>query len=133
MVEEEDAPASSAPGLNPAWQLAVLAAADKQAESIVALDLRGVTTMADVFIICHGRNPKQVQTISDEVELRLKKEAGERPLAIEGFNTAEWILLDYGDMVVHVFSEKARAYYDLERLYRGALSLPLPEEAGQPA
>ena len=85
--------------------------------------------MADVFFICHGRNNRQNQAIADEIESDLKREAGERPVSIEGYQTGEWILLDYGDLVVHVFSEKARAYYDLDRLYRGAKKLTLPVES----
>ena len=70
-----------------------------------------------------------MQAIADEIENELKREAGERPVSIEGYQTGEWILLDYGDLVVHVFSEKARAYYDLDRLYRGATKLTLPVES----
>lgn len=70
-------------------------------------------------MICNGTNPRQVQAISNEVEKQLK-DAGERALNIEGYTNGEWILMDYGDFVVNVFSEKARAYYDLERLWRDA-------------
>jgi ribosome-associated protein len=111
--------------LNDTWQTAFRAAEDKQAVDIRALDLRGITTMADVFFICHGRNPRQNQAICDEIEQRLKDEHGERPNAIEGHGSAEWILMDYGDLVVHIFSETAREYYDLERLYRDAGRLQL--------
>ena len=118
---------------NPSWFLAAQAAQSKQAVDLVALDLRGITTMADTFLICHGRNSRQNQAIADEIESVLKKEAGERPASIEGYQTSEWILMDYGDLVVHVFSEKARAYYDLDRLYREAkkLALPADEQAAQ--
>ncbi len=126
VVQEETADES------PTWFLAAQAAQAKQAVDLVALDLRGVTTMADTFLICHGRNNRQNQAIADEVESILKKEAGERPVNIEGYQTGEWILMDYGDLVVHVFSEKARAYYDLDRLYREAKKLELPVDP-QPA
>jgi ribosome-associated protein len=109
--------------LNPAWITAVRAAEDKQAVDIQVLDLRGITTMADMFFICHGRNSRQNQAICDEIEQRLKEEHGERPIAIEGQKNAEWILMDYGDLVIHVFSEAAREYYDLGRLYRDAKRL----------
>ena len=109
--------------LSPTWLTAVRAAEDKQALDIHVLDLRGITTMADVFFICHGRNSRQNQAICDEIEQRLKEEHGERPMAIEGLKNAEWILMDYGDLVIHIFSEAARAYYDLERLYRDAKRL----------
>ena len=121
VVEEvlEDAPQD----LSPTWRTAFAAAEEKQAVDIHVLDLRGITTMADVFFICHGRNPRQNQAICDEIEQKLKEVHGERPMAIEGAGTAEWILMDYGDLVVHIFSEKAREYYDLERLYRDAKRL----------
>jgi len=108
--------------LNSNWQIAVQAAEEKQAVDLLALDLRGVTSISDVFIICHGRNSRQNQAISDEIERRLK-DAGDRALSIEGYTNAEWILMDYGSFVVHVFSEKAREYYALDRLYRDALAL----------
>ena len=113
--------------LNTTWQTAIRAADEKQAVDIHALDLRGITTMADVFLICHGRNTRQNQAIADEIEKQLKEVHGERPLAIEGLTNAEWILMDYGDLVVHIFTEKSREYYDLERLYRDAKRLSLPE------
>lgn len=118
---------SSADDISPTWQTAVRAAQEKQAVDIHVLDLREITTMADVFLICHGRNTRQNQAIADEIEKQLKEEHGERPLAIEGMAHAEWILMDYGDLVVHIFSEKAREYYDLERLYRDARRLELPQ------
>jgi ribosome-associated protein len=117
----------TADDLNPTWETAYHAAQEKQAIDIRVLDLRGITTMADVFFICHGRNPRQNQAICDEIEKRLKEEHGERPLAVEGTTHAEWILMDYGDLVIHIFSEQARGYYDLERLYRDAKTLTPPE------
>lgn len=83
------------------------------------LDLRPVTTFADFFLICNGTNQRQNQAIADEVQKKLK-DLGEQPNSIEGYNNAEWILMDYGDFVINVLSEKAREYYDLERLYRDA-------------
>jgi len=118
-----EAPAETPYELNPAWITAVRAAEDKQAVDIQVLDLRGITTMADMFFICHGRNSRQNQAICDEIEQRLKEEHGERPMAIEGLKNAEWILMDYGDIVIHIFSEAAREYYDLGRLYRDAKRL----------
>ena len=79
-------------------------------------------SLADFFVLCSGTNPRQVQAISDEVEMRLKK-VGIRPNNIEGYNNAEWILIDYVDFVVHIFSEKARKFYDLERLWKSATRL----------
>lgn len=91
------------------------------------LDLRPVTSFTDFFVICHGSNPRQIQAIADEVYLQIKQETGEIPVSFEGFENAEWVLMDYGDFLVHVFSEAARGYYELERLWRGAKRMPLPE------
>ena len=92
------------------------------------LDLTGVTTFADFFVICTGNNQRQVQAISDEIGLQLKRQAHELPHSLEGYNQAEWVLADYGDLVVHIFSPKAREYYDLERLWRGASPVAIPAE-----
>jgi len=81
-----------------------------------------VASFTEFFLICNGTNPKQVQAIVDSIEEQLRK-AGKRPMHIEGYANAEWVLMDYGDYLIHVFSEKARAYYDLERLWRDAKPL----------
>ena len=112
----------------PTWLVAVRAAEAKQAADLVVLDLTGITAFADFFVICTGANQKQVQAISDEVGLKLKHEAGELPTNIEGYSQAEWVLADYGDMLVHIFSPKAREYYGLERLWRGARHIEIPPE-----
>ena len=91
------------------------------------LDLTGITAFADYFVICTGANQRNVQAVSDEVGLRLKKH-GELPLSLEGYSQAEWILADYGDFLVHIFSPKARQYYDLERLWRSAKAIEIPPE-----
>jgi ribosome-associated protein len=101
----------------PNWLIAVRAAEDKKATEIRVLDLTGVTTFTDFFVICNGSNAKQMQAITDEIALRLKNR-GERANSIEGYDQGEWILSDYSDLIVHVFSEKARAFYDLDRLWR---------------
>lgn len=103
------------------------AAAEKKAIEIVVLDLREVASFTDYFVITSGTNERQVQAISDEVFERLKK-AGTSAARVEGRQTAEWILLDYGDLIVHVFDDKARRFYDLERLWREAKRLELPPE-----
>jgi ribosome-associated protein len=99
----------------------VLAACEsKKAEAIAVLDMRTATSgFTDYFVITSGSNPRQIQAISDEVELKLAQ-IGIRPTHIEGYTQAEWVLLDYVDFVVHVFSERARKFYDLERLWRSA-------------
>jgi ribosome-associated protein len=101
----------------PFWLSAVHAAESKQARDIVVLDVREVTSFADYFIICTGANTRQIQAIADEIESQLKKD-GETPNSVEGYGNAEWVLVDYGDYLIHIFSDKARTYYDLERLWR---------------
>ncbi len=102
---------------------AISACQEKKAEGITVLELeKGSGAFTDYFVMCSGTNPRQIQAISDEVEDRLEK-AGLRPTHIEGYKQAEWVLLDYVDFVVHVFSEKARKYYDLERLWKSAKRL----------
>src|SRR6201987_3341389 len=102
---------------------AITACKDKKAEQITILELeKGSGAFTDYFVICSGTNPRQIQAIADEVELRLKR-AGLYPLHVEGYRQAEWVLLDYSDFVVHVFAEKARRYYELERLWKSAKRL----------
>ncbi len=102
---------------------AIQACLEKKAEELSILELeKGSGAFTDYFVLCSGTNPRQVQAISDEVELRLKK-AGIYPNNIEGYKQAEWILIDYVDFVVHIFSEKARKFYDLERLWKSAKRL----------
>ena len=105
---------------------AVRAAESKKALDIRVLDLRDVTSFADFFIICTGSNPKQSQAIAEEIALQLELR-GEYPVSVEGFANAEWILADYGDCLIHIFSPKARAYYELERLWRHAKEVPIPQ------
>ena len=112
----------------PTWLVAVRAAESKKAADLVVLDLTGVTSFADYFVICTGANQKQVQAIIDEVGLQLKHQAGELPTNIEGYQQAEWILADYGDLLVHVFSPKSREYYGLERLWRNSKLVEIPPE-----
>jgi ribosome-associated protein len=106
----------------------VRAAESKKATDMRVLDLRAVTSFTDYFVICTGANQRQIQAIADEVGLRLKHEEGQLPISLEGYDQAEWVLADYGDFLVHIFSEKARAYYDLERLWRSARQLEIPVE-----
>jgi len=111
---------------------AIRACDDKKAEDLTILELdKNSGAFTDYFLICSGQNPRQIQAISDEVELRLKRE-GVYPHNIEGYQQAEWVLLDYVDFVVHVFSESARHYYDLERLWRTAKKLPISEFKSKP-
>lgn len=108
---------------------AIRACQDKKAEQLTVLELdKNSGAFTDYFVICSGTNPRQIQAISDEIELRLKR-AGIYPHNIEGYKLAEWVLLDYVDFVVHIFSEAARRYYDLERLWRTARKLEPAELA----
>ncbi|HEX5709455.1 MAG TPA: ribosome silencing factor [Pyrinomonadaceae bacterium] len=114
-------------GLDERMLAALEAASDKKALDPVALDLRAIASFTDFFLITSATNVRQVQAIADEVVERLKK-MGTRPARVEGYASAEWVLVDYGDFVVHVFEEKARRFYDLERLWRDAERVVLPPE-----
>jgi ribosome-associated protein len=111
---------------DPSWLIAVRAAESKKAADIQVLDLTGITSFADFFVICTGANARQVQAISDEVNLQLKRQVGELPISVEGYNQADWILADYGDLLVHIFSPTAHEYYGLERLWRSAKTVQVP-------
>ena len=113
---------------SPTWLIAVRAAESKKAADIKVLDLTGITSFADYFVICTGNNQRQVQAISDDVGLQIKRQAHELPNSVEGYSQAEWVLADYGDLLVHIFSPKARDYYDLERLWRNAKPVEIPSE-----
>src|SRR5438132_3681434 len=106
---------------------AIAACRDKKADELSVLELeQGSGAFTDYFVVCSGTNPRQIQAISDEVELRLKR-AGLYPNNMEGSRQADWVLLDYVDFVVHIFSETARKYYDLERLWKSAKKLELKD------
>jgi ribosome-associated protein len=100
--------------------IAARAAADKKAEDTLALEVGEIIGIAEVFVITSGTNTRQVRTICDEVEAALKREDGEAPRSIEGLSDASWVLLDYGDLIVHVFLAETREYYALERLWTDA-------------
>ena len=113
------------------WRLAVEAADSRKATDFKVLDLRPVTTFTDFFVICTVSNPRQGHAVCDEIHKQLKL-IGEVPVSMEGYDSAEWILMDYGDFLVHVFSESARKYYDLERLWRQATPVPIEPIPGNP-
>jgi ribosome-associated protein len=100
-------------------QIAVRAADQKKAQEILVLRLSAITEFTDYFIICSGASTRQTQAIADAVIEDLKK-SQTRPLHTEGYNNAEWILIDYGAFVIHIFTEESRKFYDLERLWRDA-------------
>ena len=99
---------------------AVRTALDKKAEDVVVLDLRKAGGFTDFFVICTGGNPRQITAIADGVRDALKRDLDERPTLTEGIDRSEWILLDYFNFVVHVFSRDCRAFYGLERLWGNA-------------
>ncbi|HZG50978.1 MAG TPA: ribosome silencing factor [Pyrinomonadaceae bacterium] len=128
--DEPDADAATAAsdkGLDERIESALRAASDKKAHDLVVLDLRPIATFTDYFLIASGTNARQVQAIADEVTERLKRE-GTRAERIEGYQTAEWVLVDYGDFIVHIFEDKSRRFYDLERLWREGRRVPLPAD-----
>ena len=96
---------------------AVAALQDKKGEDIRVIDISGVTVIAEYFIIASGSNPNQVQALVDNVEEQMYKAGYDDP-RVEGYNTASWVLLDYNDVIVHVFSQDDRLFYDLERIWR---------------
>jgi ribosome-associated protein len=105
-------------------QRAARAALDKKAIDLVVLDVQGLSSVADYFLVCSGRSTPHVKTISDAIREELKEE-GSRPLHAEGQAESGWLLLDYGDVLMHVFLEDTRAYYALERLWGDAPLLPV--------
>jgi ribosome-associated protein len=124
----EAASASADEPLDERLLLALHAAAEKKAHDLVVLDLREVASFTDYFVIASGTNVRQVQAVADEVQEQLRKRLGVKPARVEGYNSAEWVLLDYGDFILHVFEEKSRRFYDLERLWRDAARVPLPPD-----
>jgi ribosome-associated protein len=105
-------------------RVAAIAADDKQAEDLVALDVSGPLPLTDVFLLATGRNERNVVSIASEIEDKLI-EIGAKPLRREGRAEGRWILLDFGDLVVHVFHEEDRMYYSLERLWKDCPVIPL--------
>jgi ribosome-associated protein len=112
---------------------AVNAVESKKGEQVVILEMdRNSGAFTDYFILCTGTNPRQIQAISDEIEKQLA-ELGVRPNSLEGYNQGEWVLLDYVDFVVHIFSERSRKFYDLERLWKSARRLKPADLKKKPA
>jgi ribosome-associated protein len=111
---------TGAPAVHRRVAVAAAAAAAKKGEDIIALDVGDIISITDAFVITSGTNPRQVRTIVDEVERAMKEHASVPPTSVEGLDDATWVLLDYGDIVVHVFLDETRAYYELERLWADA-------------
>ena len=112
---------------------AVKAIEGKKGEDVVILEMdKSNGAFTDYFVVCSGTNPRQIQAIADDVQKTLA-EAGQRPNSVEGYTQAEWVLLDYVDFVLHIFSERARKFYDLERLWKSARKLSPADLAKKPA
>jgi len=110
---------------------AARAASGKGGEDTVIIEVGLVLAITDAFVITSGRNSRQVKTIAEEVEARLKAEGGIKPLRVEGLSDSQWILIDYGDLVIHVFLDETREYYDLERLWSDAPRVAWEDEAAR--
>jgi len=116
---------TSPDGLTKALQCAE-AALDKKAVDLVVLDVGGLTSIADYLVICTGRSDRQVQAIAQAIDEQLRT-LGQRPIAIEGMTRGQWVLMDYTDVIVHIFYKPVREFYDLERLWEHAPHVQLPE------
>ena len=124
MVDEVDTSESTR------WAIeAARAADDKRGGDTLILAVGNVLAVTDHFVITSGTNPRQVRTIADEVEQRITEAGGPKPIRIEGLDDLTWVLLDYGDFVVHVFNEEARRYYELERLWADVPKIDWQEQS----
>ena len=120
------------PSLDERTRICLQAADSRQADDIVVLDMAPQSSITDRFVICQGRSDRQVKAIADAVEEQLGK-SGEKPRAVEGYQTGSWILIDYVDLVVHVFDPETRDFYGLERLWGHPDPLTVPEPADSAA
>ena len=100
---------------------------DKKAKEVLILDLKDLTTITDYFVICSGESTTQVKAIADQIKEKFE-EANMKPFSIEGLPYSHWVLLDYGDVIVHIFEEETRMFYELEKLWIDAERIPLREE-----
>ncbi len=107
-------------------KLAIAALEDKKAEDITVIDISGVSVLADYFIIASGSNRSQIQALADNVEEQLGKK-GTFVKQVEGYDTANWVLMDFGDIIVHIFDRENRLFYDLERIWRDGKTVDLSE------
>ncbi len=107
--------------------LSVQAAANKKADTIKILDLKELSSFTDYFVICSGTSDRQVQAIADSIAIELKED-GFAPVSVEGYREGRWVIVDFGDIVVHVFLDALREYYDIEHLWFEAKKVPIPQE-----
>ena len=117
---------STPPRMPKAINAGIAAAFDKKAGDVVIMDLRKASSFTDFFVLCTGQNMRQVKAIAESIEAELKKD-GLRPSLVEGYNKAEWVLLDYFDFIFHVFTPSTREFYGLERLWGAAERIPVSE------
>lgn len=115
---------------NQKFSFCVKAALKKKAFDLIVLDIKEISSFANYFIVCSGNSNRQVQAIASSIEYDLKKQ-GIYPLGIEGFNEGKWILLDYDDVIIHVFYQPIREFYELERLWADAPRIELKDEHGE--
>lgn len=111
-------------GISEMYDEIVAALEDKKARELKVIDIHNLTTVTTYFVICSGTSTTHIKALADEVEFRLK-EKGVSPLRIEGYNNARWILMDYGEIVVHIFHEEDREFYNLERLWQDGMAVPV--------
>lgn len=114
------------PRMPKAINAGIAAAFDKKAGDVVIMDLRKASSFTDFFVLCTGQNMRQVKAIAESIETTLKKD-GMKPSLVEGYNRAEWVLLDYFDFIFHVFTPSTREFYGLERLWGSAEKIPVTE------
>jgi ribosome-associated protein len=107
--------------------LCVNAALERKAKELIILKVREISAFADYFILCSGTSDRQVRAVAAAIQENLKK-AGILPLGVEGEDAGRWVLLDYDDVIIHVFLESARTFYDLERLWSGTVRMAVPDE-----
>lgn len=123
---------SSEPSAPRSLALALAAARtaeENRGERVVVLDMRSITPVFDYFVIATGNSRRQLHAISEEIDRQLEQEMGDQRLGIEGYNESRWILLDYGNVVIHLFDEETRDYYALEDFWSQAVQVPLPWHA----
>ena len=119
----------TAPDIAHRSQIAARAADDKKGEDILVLDVAEIMGIVECFVITSASNVRLVRAIVDEVEKQLFEQTGEKPRAVEGLRDASWVLIDYGDLIVHVFLAETREYYGLERLWADAATIPWADSA----
>ncbi len=129
---EQPAAIEAAPGVPDAAFAAATAADDKLGQDTVVLAMGETFGLVDAFVITSGRNVRQVRTLVEEIEKQLKQTGGPSPLRVEGLKVATWVLMDYGDFVVHVFLDETRTFYDLEHLWSEAPRIARPGDNGSP-